>query len=415
MSTSTKTSKNPVTAAASTTTAAQRDQHREWLLELTAIPTAAGHEHRVIKWIDSWVKRRKNLKLARDQSGNLFITHARPSRAKNAPRPVFITAHLDHPAFVVTKIISEYTVELEFRGGVHDPYFENAAIEIIDAKDRAHAATISTLDSTARPFKRVTAELREPAGALKPGDIGRWQFPEPSIEDGRLHTHACDDLAAAAAALGALDVLHRRKGMEHVGLLFTLAEEVGFIGTLAACKHKSIPKKSRLICLENSRSFAESPIGAGPILRVGDRISVFDPRLTNRIGDLILEHQKNHPAFKWQRKLMPGGACEATAFSAYGYESTCICLPLGNYHNMRDIDGVLAGGRPAEVGREFIAVDDYHGLVDMLILTCEQLDTGDVKPIRQRMDAMYKERAFVLDTVREKSSPRSTPRTRRGK
>ena len=44
---------------------------------------------------------------------------------------------------------------------------------------------------------------------------------------------------------------------------------------------------------------------------------------------------------------MPGGACEATAFSAYGYESTCLCLPLGNYHNMHDID-VVAGRRKHE-------------------------------------------------------------------
>lgn len=385
------------------TTPAQRDQHRQWLLELTAIPTAAGHEHRVIAWIEKWIKRRKNLKLERDRSGNLFITCAKKPRGKTAPRPVFITAHLDHPAFVVTKVVSEYTVELEFRGGVHDPYFDHAAVEIIDAKNNAHSATITTLDASAKPFKKVTAELREETtAAIREGDIARWKLPEPSIENGLLHTHACDDLAAAAAALGALDILHRRKGMEHIGVLFTLAEEVGFVGTLAACKTKSIPKTARLICLENSRSFAESPIGAGPILRVGDRISVFDPRLTNRIGDLMLEHQKNHPEFKWQRKLMPGGACEATAFSAYGYESTCVCLPLGNYHNMQDIDGVLAGTRPARVGLEYIAVDDYHGLVDLLILTCEQLDAGEVKPLRQRMDDLYKERAFVLDTAKKK-------------
>ena len=72
---------------------------------------------------------------------------------------------------------------------------------------------------------------------------------------------------ALAAALSAMEELRRRKSRgEKVGdvrLIFTRAEEIGFIGAIAACKHKSVSKKSRLICLENSRSFAESPIGAG--------------------------------------------------------------------------------------------------------------------------------------------------------
>jgi endoglucanase len=76
---------------------------------------------------------------------------------------------------------------------------------------------------------------------------------------------------------------------------------------------------------------------------------VFSPQLTNRICHLVDEYQKTHPRLKVQRKLMPGGACEATAFGAYGYEATCICLPLGNYHNMADIDGVQAGKRPVGV------------------------------------------------------------------
>lgn len=383
-----------------TITTTQRDRHRQWLLELTAIPTAAGREHRVIAWIERWVKARKNLRLTRDKAGNLFITHVKRSRAKSAPRPVLITAHLDHPAFVVKRRLADDTLELEFRGGVHDPYFENAAIEVIDTRDGSHAARITSLDAGATPFKIVTAKLEQPSDTIAPGDIARWSLPEPSIEEGRLYTHACDDLAAAAAALAALEALHRRRGMEHVGVLFTLAEEIGFIGAIAACKHRSISKGTRLICLENSRSFPDSPIGAGPILRVGDRLSVFDPRLTNRIGDLLLEHAKTNPEFAWQRKLMPGGACEATAFSAYGHESTCVCLALGNYHNMEDIDGVLAGRRPARIGREFIAVNDYHGLVDLLILACDRLDRAQVKPLRERMEALHRERAFVLDAAR---------------
>ena len=126
---------------------------------------------------------------------------------------------------------------------------------------------------------------------------------------------------------------------------------------IGAARAGFVPKGARLVCLENSRSFPhDSPIGAGPIVRVGDRLSVFTPELTNRIGDLAAAYAKENPAFRFQRKLMPGGACEATAFASFGIASTCVCLPLGNYHNMEDIDGVAAiateGAAGVLIGRD---------------------------------------------------------------
>lgn len=402
----------------------QRAQHEQWLRELTAIPTAAGHEQRIVKWVGNWVKRRPKrrpkLELQQDKAGNLLIaprgrgTNARSRKGRRARvsrqgggDPLYITAHLDHPAFVVRHIAGPQLIELEFRGGVSEPYFHDAAIEIFDAADRAHEARIIHVDSQAKPFRRVGARLGKATRTIAPGDIGRWILEDhtslPTIEHGLLHTHACDDLAAVVAALAALDVIIRQRSRApaNIGVLLTRAEEVGFIGAIAACKQRSIPKSARLICLENSRSFAESPIGGGPILRVGDKMSVFEPTLTNRIGAIIAEHAKAHPQFKWQRKLMPGGTCEATTFSAFGHQSTCLCLPLGNYHNMIDIDGVAADGsagarRPARVGPEFISISDFHGLVEMLVVIAQQIDSAKTPSLRTWMDESFKERAFVL-------------------
>jgi endoglucanase len=372
-------------------------------MALTSLPTAAGHEDLVIAWIERWVAARRNLSLARDRAGNLFITRAAGAQpgagASRRHAPLIITAHLDHPAFVVTSARG-HDVELEFRGSVHDPYFEGARIEIVGVDHREHGATIATLEPKARPFKRVTARLDAGAGPVAHGDIGRWALdgaaPLPRVDDGLLHAPACDDLAGVAAALAAMDMLRSRRGMEHVGLLFTRAEEVGFIGAIAACQGRSIPKRARLICLETSRSFAESPIGGGPIVRVGDRMSVFEPTLTNAISLLMTEYQKSRPDFQWQRRLMPGGTCEATTFSAYGYRSTCLCMPLGNYHNMVDIDGVAAGRRPAAVGPEFISVSDFHGLVDMLVICASRLDADPRAGLQAQMDALMKSHGHVL-------------------
>jgi endoglucanase len=338
--------------------------------------------------------------MRRDRAGNLLI-----ARRRAAPS-LFVTAHLDHPAFVGTAARGT-TVELEWRGGVHEPYFHDARIEVFDARGRAHPARITGLDAAAVPFRRVTARIERTraarpsrALAIGPGNIARWRFarrePLPRITRGVLRTYACDDLAGVAAALATMDRLGARAATAHVGLAFTRAVEVGFVGAIAACKAKSISRHARLICLETSRSFPESPVGAGPIVRVGDRSSVFEPALTNAISLLMTEHEKADPGFRWQRKLMPGGTCEATTFSTYGYQATCLCLPLGNYHNMVDIDAVLAGRRPARVGPEFISIDDFHGLVEMLVLCATQLDAPRATSLRGRMEDLYAQHGHVL-------------------
>ena len=375
---------------------AQRKKHERWLKEVTSLPTAAGYEDRVIGWVANFVEARRDLALRSDKAGNLIITQQRRSYKK----PICITAHMDHPAFVVRKLLSSREVELEFRGGVQDPYFRDAKIDIFDCHDRPHRADITSLNSKIKPFKRIKARLSRTTKSITPGDIGRWVLREVGhrsiIKKGILYAPACDDVAAVAAALAALDVLRKRKSASDVSVLLTRAEEIGFIGAIAACKLRSVSKRTRLICLENSRSFAESPIGGGPIVRVGDKASVFSPQLTNRISAIMTLHQQRNPSFRWQRKLMPGGTCEATTFSSYGYESTCLCLPLGNYHNMVDIDSVAAGRRNARVGAEYISVSDYHSLIEMLVVCCMKLDSAKVPTIRTRMEQLIAERGSVV-------------------
>jgi endoglucanase len=384
-------------------------RHVEWLLALTGTPTAAGREDRMIAWVERWVAARRDVALRRDRAGNMLITR----RASAGRRPLFFQAHLDHPAFVVRRVIDPRHVELEFRGGVADAYFHNANIELLDSSGRSRPACITQLKSQEKPFKLATAKLTKPTDAIAPGDVARWRFAPATvqrIEDGLLHAHGCDDQAAVAAALSAFDVLRRRRGFEHVGVFLSRAEEIGFVGTIAACRDATLPRDARVICLENSRSFAESPIGGGPIVRVGDRMSVFDPRLTNRISLIMTEHAKNNSAFQWQRKLMPGGTCEATVYSEYGYEATCLCMPLGNYHNQGDLDAVTRGKRPARVKPEVIAIADFHGLIEMLVIIAQQLDDAKFVTMKQRVDKYLDELGFV---VFGESNALSIPRSSR--
>ncbi|MEW5906931.1 MAG: hypothetical protein AB1734_09170 [Elusimicrobiota bacterium] len=368
------------------------------LLEFASAPAAAGHERAVEVLVEKWAARRAGLTLERDSHGNLIVRRRDFKKACRKTAPLFITAHMDHPAFVVLSV-SGKEAKLEFRGGVHDQYFKGARVEIFDAGlRRSYPARIVSLDAPAKPFKTVVARLERPA-PVGPGCLGRWLFPKSSVKKGLARANGCDDAACVAAALIAYEGISRDKKLGHVALLFTRAEETGFVGAIGAARGGTLPKNARLVCLECSRSFPhDSPIGAGPIVRVGDKMSVFTPGLTNAVSDIAAAYQKSRPDFKFQRKLMPGGTCEASAFSFYGFKATCLCLPLGNYHNMADIEGVLAGGK-ARVGQEHVAVSDFHGLVDLIRETASRLDAPGRPAPRQGMEKIWKERAFVLGTA----------------
>lgn len=391
-----------------------RETHHRWLLELTQIPTAAGREERVIAWIRRWIAERPELELSEDAAGNLSV---RIAAAAPSSRPVYFTAHLDHPAFVVDRVIGPGTVQVSFRGGVMDEYFEQARIVIHPRESgRIPAVLAGSTPVTPGAFPAYLAECDNGTGSeIRPGDVATWDLPEAQIRDGLIHTHACDDLAAAAAALAAYDVLlqeHRAGApIPDVRLLFTRAEEVGFIGAIAACRDRTMPEGARVIALENSRSFDDSPIGGGPIVRVGDRMSVFSPGLTAAVAKraediaggpatpLATQKAADRP-WRWQRKLMAGGACEATVFCTFGYEATCLCLPLGNYHNMADLAAVQAKVNTTKprIGPEFVSIADFDGLVDLLV-ACGQNLPGAAS-IRERIDKLWNDRAFVLDESR---------------
>ncbi len=366
---------------------AATERHESYLTQLTSLPTASGREHRVIDWITAWSAKRPNTVIRHDRFGNLMLSR----RGAAARKPIIFTAHLDHPAFVVTGVEGR-RVLAEFRGGVHADFFPGAGVRLFHADRRPQRGVVrdfTPLDQ-AHPFHRVAAVFPRDVHA-RVGDVMTWDLPPARIRGGRLWAPACDDLAAVAAALAAFETVHRsaRPGPD-VRVLLTRAEEVGFIGALAACRSRLIPKQARLIPLEVSKSFPESPIGAGPIIRVGDRISIFNHALTYQLVQLAQSLDADRPDFRWQRKLMPGGACEATAFQEFGFSAACICLPLGNYHNMDEDAGRIAA--------ETIALTDYHNLIQLLAAIARRLDqSGKPDALRTRLDRLFEQRVHLLD------------------
>lgn len=354
---------------------ASRSTAEKWLAELTGLPTAPGAEDAVVGWVTTWTKRRKDLEIDRDSGGNLFITQ----KGRKRRPPVLAVAHMDHPAFVITDLDGSF----EFRGHVDSAYFEDARIDVVSRLD-GPSGRVSSYDP------RTSTGSAHFVGEVRPGDIAMWRFRNTRQRVGRFRGSACDDLAGAAAALAALDRARDRRELRHFGVMLTRAEEVGLIGAIHAAKGRTIPEGARLLSIETSRELPHAPIGGGPIIRIGDRSTVFDHDMSNRIGWAAQAAGVRH-----QRKLMDGGGCEATAFGVYGYRATGLCLALGNWHNRGNLSEVESGNHAAAVPMmEEVSIEDFHGLVDLLLSAAVAVDTAT--GIGDSLDRVYESNRHYL-------------------
>ena len=364
--------------------AATRPTHQRWLVSLTDLATAPGKEFLVQTWVREWAAAR-GFSVTEDPAGNIFV---RPS-TRSRKRPIVAVAHMDHPAMVVTR--PGKRPEVELRGGVFPEYLASPRVQV-ETGAGPRPGRLEQFDPSSNRGWLATRRGSD----SRAGDIVRWAFPAAAlgIRGDLLRARACDDLAGAAAALSALDRV-TAAGVNHFAVLLTRAEEVGFVGAIAACELKSLPTGARVLSIECSRQSPDAPVGGGPIVRVGDASSVFTSDLTNRVAETA-----RSAGVPYQRKLMAGGSCEATAFAALGYEATGLCLALDNYHNMVDIDAVRAGKRRARLAPETISLKDFHGLVDLLAAVAVGLDS-----VKSNLPSD----CAGCTPKRSTSSPRTTP------
>jgi endoglucanase len=344
------------------------------LHEMCALPTAAFLEDAVYAWVDRWLARRPELSLKSDAFGNRLIL-LRGAEAR-APRLVLV-AHTDHPAFVAGPTADDGTLTAEFRGGVTAANCRGARVRFYTPAGEV-AATVRdvviaadpTVRSTTIGDDRLKAATFRPKQAVPPGTIGMFDEGPPRERNGVFHSAACDDLAGCAAALTALDLLRRKPPRSSVAVLLTRAEEVGFVGAIAAVTGGKLLKKTdRIISIETSSVQPYAPQGKGVIVRVGDRLSVFHSAFSYYLAQRGEALSKAGKGFAFQRALMPGGACEGTVFDAFGHVAGAVCVALGNYHNMD-----RARGR---TGPEFISVNDWWSMVALFVDAARHLHAFD--------------------------------------
>jgi endoglucanase len=356
------------------------------LQQLCSIPTAPFMEDRVAAYIGRFVAGRKKLRLSRDATGNLLIELA--GRKRGPARWVF-TAHMDHPGMMARGMIDARTVEAEFRGYVLAEFMKGAKVRFFDGTEEIAGKVIHvTPDKDGPRANLVRARVARPVPA---GAIGMLDQGEGRIKGRRFYCRVCDDLGGAAATLAMIDQLHRNPPAAPVAVLLTRAEESGFVGAIAAClKPKLLKKTDRVIAIETSSAQPYAPLGQGPIIRVGDKTSTFNSSLTYFLTQQAEAMKKKDKTFQYQRALMPGGTCEATVYDVYGYQTSAICVALGNYHNM-DRDR-------KKIGPEYIDVGDWKNMVKLFVAIARhghEYEPGH-KTLRRRLEQRFAEKRPLL-------------------
>ena len=380
------------------------------LKEMLNLPTAAFVEHAVLDFVHGLCRDLPGVKCSTDRFGNLLARY-RHNPPQGVPTLAF-SAHTDHPGFVAREMLDKRTLRADFRGGVFADYFSGMRVRFwsggrwVSGKvlEVTRTKEVYRLIGKMRLPEEVTIRVSQPIEANSPG---MWDLPDATLKGDTVHARGCDDIAGAAGMLALLQRLSKKKASADVYCLFTRAEEVGFIGAIAACKAGTLSRRVPIIAIETSSARGGgAEIGAGPVLRVGDKASVFTPELTSFCHLVAERLAKRRKSFQYQRKLMAGGTCESTAFCVYGYRATGICLALGNYHNM-DVDR-------QRIAAETISLRDWKQMVDWFeALVLDRPGFGVASDeMRADLERRFEGWRPVFDgpTARDTSKPRKVAR-----
>ena len=345
-------------------------------------PTAPYHEHAVRGEVEK-ICTENELDFRRDQFGNVLVR----MQTGGPRRALVLAAHMDHPGFEVVRPVSARSWLVRFRGGVPDDYFRaGLRVRLMPGDVPARLGPRQGAD---RAFVATASE----APQVQPR-FAMWDLEPFAVRAGRIYSRACDDVVGVAAILATLLELKARRARVNVIGVISRAEEVGFHGALAVAARRSLPGNALVVSLETSKELPGVKMGEGVILRVGDRTSVFDSDGMRYLGEIAGELKTTRKGFSFQRALMSGGTCEATAYQEFGYQTTAVCVALGNYHNCTE---------RKTIAEEFVSLSDTLSMVRLLTEAARQMDefpalTGKL-PVRLREMGREAQRALAATAL----------------
>ena len=348
-------------------------------------PTAPFHEHAVRTEVEK-ICAEHQLNFKRDDFGNVIVRLSTASKL----RPVVLAAHLDHPGFEIVRRLSPTRWLARFLGGVPDSYFrKEIPVRLMPGNVPAELGS--------RRGKAKEFEVHTTRHAITSPRFAVWELDDFAVRNGRIHGRACDDLVGVASILATLIELKLRRARVNVIGVISRAEEIGFLGAMAVAAANMLPKNSLVISLETSRELPGVKIEHGVILRVGDRTSIFNSEAMRFLSEVGAGLKSRNKKFQFQRGLMSGGTCEATAYQEFGFQTAAVCIALGNYHNCAEKN---------RIAEEFVSVADALSMVELLAATARQMPRYKklVSGLPRRLQTMLRKAEPRLRMTAESSS-----------
>lgn len=304
---------------------------KELLARLLNQPTAPFRERFVLQEITR-ILERSRIPYFVDGGGNLIAGVKRVSQLKG--RMLFM-AHADHPGFQVSRKLGKGRYEGRWHGGLNRQQLRHCSIRAFSLKGRADRGIVGRVTRVGvtdpkRSSEGIRFEFRCRQDLnLTDEWFGTFDFPGFRLRGDQITTRAADDLAGCVIALQTL-LKNRKRSVA----LFTRAEEVGFVGCLHLLERKILRPRMWVVSLEASKTLPGAEIGKGPVLRLGDRMTLFNSQFSMHQWEVAQKLATRAKKFLFQRRIMEGGSCEASALNLYGINAIGISLPLGNYHNI---------------------------------------------------------------------------------
>lgn len=306
-----------------------------------------------------------------DAYGNIV---ARVAGKDPASEPLALVAHMDHPGFEAVSYQDDYLVA-EALGGVPASSFEaGVPLQIILADGKRLPAKTAGRHGDENQ-RQILIDLAEPTRLELPAPVV-FDLSDFQVDGDLIRMRAADDLAGCASILAALAQLSAQPPPGDVYGIFTRAEEVGLIGARLLAESGRLPKETLVVSLESSRTLPGAEQGSGPVIRVGDAGMTFSADAESVLLRARETLQLQEGGFRVQRQLMSGGVCEASAFALYGYSTTGIAFPLGNYHN---------GTPDGSIQAEYIHVEDFLGRVQLIVEAARQMPEKQNIAFKQRL------------------------------
>jgi putative aminopeptidase FrvX len=348
------------------------------LYSILSQPTAPFREAHVVRAVTAYLSERGVAHFL-DPVGNIVVgasseAEYRKILAEPSAEPVRLyIAHMDHPGFHGERWISRDLLAVTWHGGSPKKHLVGAPVWLADSGEaRGRGKIVSVkLGKGGRGIQSAKVKTSGVDRESFPDPrslFGAFQFKKPYWKVGdRIYTKAADDLVGVATIVSLAAARARTEaGPAFLGLL-TRAEEVGFIGCIGHLELGWLEGRRRpLVCvsLETSRTLPGAVPGKGPVVRLGDRATTFDPGGTQLFTQLALATLGK----KFQRRIMDGGTCEGTAATVFGLPTIAVSIPLGNYHNEAFEGGPESRGKEGP-GPEFVHLSDAKGMYRL----CEAL------------------------------------------